>query len=270
MRENLEHALKWVLAHEGGYVNHPKDPGGATNMGVTQRTYNAYRARRGLPAQSVRGITSDEVAEIYKTQYWDAVRADDLPAGLDYAVFDYAVNSGPSRAMKDLQREVGAAPDGINGMRTMEGVNAADTFDLIERLCHRRMRFLRGLKHWPTFGKGWTRRVMGLQDGVQLDDIGVIDRAIKLATHTPPESIAVPAAAAPGKAQEVDRASAAQSSTIQAVGAQIAAIGGAGLAAFQQLDGTAQIVVVALMGAAALSAMWILRERLRHWAEGVR
>lgn len=270
MRENLEHALKWVLAHEGGYVNHPKDPGGATNMGVTQRTYNAYRARRGLPAQSVRGIASDEVAEIYKTQYWDAVRADDLPAGLDYAVFDYAVNSGPSRAMKDLQREVGAAPDGINGMRTMEGVNAADTFDLIERLCNRRMRFLRSLKHWPTFGKGWTRRVMGVQDGAQLDDIGVIDRAMKLATHAPPEAIVVPAAPAPGKGQEVVRTSVVQSTTVQAVAAQAASVGGAAVAAVQALDGTAQLIVLGFVGIAALSLLWILRERLRKWAEGER
>lgn len=148
-----------VLRHEGGYVNHPRDPGGATNKGVTQRTYNAYLERVGRPAQSVRNITSSEIARIYRAQYWNVVRGDQLPDGVDYTVYDFAVNSGPSRAAKHLQRAVGVPADGVIGEITLAAVARTDAQAIIERVNASRMAFLRGLRHWGTFGRGWTRRV---------------------------------------------------------------------------------------------------------------
>ena len=156
---NFPVCLKHVLKHEGGYVNHPRDPGGATNQGVIQRTYNSYRRRKRLPIRSVRKITKTEVGEIYKQQYWDKVRGDDLPSGVDNCVFDYAVNSGVGRASKELQRIVKSNVDGVVGLNTLVAVDGHSSARLINTMCDRRMSFLRNLRHWKTFGKGWTRRV---------------------------------------------------------------------------------------------------------------
>lgn len=181
MQENFGRIFAWCLVHEGGYVNHPKDPGGETNKGVTRRVYDAYRARRDLPLQSVKFITDAEVAEIYERQYWDRVRGDDLPSGVDYAVYDFAVNSGVSRSVKFVQRLVGVAEDGVMGEVTLAAVLKRDPAELVQALCVARMKFLKRLKHWSTFGRGWTRRVMGEVNGTQVDDIGVIDRGWALA-----------------------------------------------------------------------------------------
>lgn len=156
---NFDEALKRVLIHEGGYVNHPKDPGGATNKGVTQRVYDGYRDRLGLKRQSVRMISSNEVADIYKRQYWDAIRGNDLPAGVDYCTFDAAVNSGAAQAAKWLQRAVGATADGQIGEATLEAVRNAVPGKVIDASCDNRLAMLKGLKTWNTFGKGWSRRV---------------------------------------------------------------------------------------------------------------
>lgn len=203
--------LPWVLTHEGGFVNHPKDPGGATNRGVTQRVYDGYRQRMGQPQRSVKLITDTEVEMIYRLQYWNVVQGDRLPAGLDYAVFDYAAHSGPSKAAKDLQRELGVKVDGVIGQITLAAAQAAEKAgnlaDLITRYCARRMAFVRSLKTWPDFGRGWTRRVEGDQPGFQARDIGVIDRAIMLARSgatVPENAIPAPTAAAPGKAESKD------------------------------------------------------------------
>lgn len=263
MRENLETALKHVLVHEGGFVNHPKDPGGATNRGVTQRVYDAYRDRQGQSRRSVRAITADEVADIYKRQYWDAIRGDDLPSGLDYAVFDYAVNSGPMRAVKDLQRELGFAGkdvDGFNGSRTLAAVDASDVYDLIDRLCARRMRFLKGLKHWPTFGKGWTRRVTD-----------VAEIAMAMATNPKADTAAVALMEMPVKAEEIPRESVAQSHTVQATVVDVAAKAGAGIAALSAIDDRfIQAAILGLVGVMLVASLVIFRERLKAWAEGWR
>jgi lysozyme family protein len=116
---NFTKTTSWLLIHEGGYVDHPEDPGGATNRGVTQAVYDGYRIRKGKQVRSVRYIDDAEVYDIYRTQYWDKVWGDELPNGLDYAVFDFAVNSGPSRAIKFLQRVIGVPDDGIMGNVTM-------------------------------------------------------------------------------------------------------------------------------------------------------
>lgn len=161
MNNNFEKALALVLEHEGGYVNHPKDPGGATNRGVTQAVYDAYRKVRGRGSQSVKFITDEELRAIYKFQYWDKVQGDFLPSGLDYAVFDFAVNSGVSRAAKYLQAVIGVAQDGQIGARTLAAITSPAS--TINALLDRRMSFLRNLGTFLTFGKGWTRRVQGVR-----------------------------------------------------------------------------------------------------------
>ena len=159
MKSNFVKSLNLVLKHEGGYSNHPRDPGGATMRGVTQRVYDAYRRHRGDAQRPVRVIEEQELQDIYKIQYWDAVRADELPTGLDYAMFDYAVNSGPNRAIKDLQRVLKARVDGHIGQVLLDDVEEHNPVDLIEGLCSRRLAFLKRLRTWSTFGKGWSRRV---------------------------------------------------------------------------------------------------------------
>lgn len=157
-------ALARVLVHEGGYVNHPADPGGPTNKGVTQRIYDAYRKGKGQAPRSVKGITSLEAFDIYDRQYWDAVKADQLPAGVDYVVFDGAVNSGPGQSIKWLQRALGplykGSIDGVMGVGTLAAVSAVNNCDaLIDRICDQRLNFLRHLRTWNTFGRGWGARV---------------------------------------------------------------------------------------------------------------
>lgn len=157
-------SLARVLAHEGGYSNNPKDPGGATMKGVTQRVYDAYRKSKGLSMRSVKGIQTAELNEIYDRQYWDAVKGDQLPAGVDYVVFDGGVNSGPGRSIMWLQQALRPAYkgpiDGVMGVGTLAALQANTNNDaLIDRICDTRMSFLRHLGTFPTFGKGWTARV---------------------------------------------------------------------------------------------------------------
>lgn len=163
MQDNFEKCLSLVLVHEGGYADHPHDPGGATMKGVTQRVYDAYRRNHGLDPQPVRQITDREVQQIYKRQYWDRVCGDWLPAGLDYVAFDAAVNSGVSRGAKWLQQALGVRPDGIVGEKTLEAAKACDPEDAINRACDARLRFVRSLRTWKYFGKGWSRRIAGVR-----------------------------------------------------------------------------------------------------------
>lgn len=160
--ENFGRALTLVLKHEGGYVDHPADPGGATNRGITLATLSAWRGRKVTKAE-VRALTEAEAAVIYRANYWNVIKGDDLPAGLDYAVFDFAVNSGPARAAKHLQALVGTAADGLIGPKTLAVVRAKEPTDLIRRLTRSRLDFLSALPTWPTFGKGWRARVQGVE-----------------------------------------------------------------------------------------------------------
>jgi len=160
MKENFAEALEHVLKHEGGYVNHPSDPGGRTNLGVTQKVWEEWVGHE-VDEKTMRALTPADVAPMYKAKYWDKVKADELPSGVDYArgqLFDAAVNSGPGRAAKWLQACVGVEPDGGIGSKTLAAV-AAFEGDLVDDYSKRRLSFLMDLPHWPTFGKGWGRRV---------------------------------------------------------------------------------------------------------------
>jgi lysozyme family protein len=163
MKESFPAALAATLRYEGGYSNHPKDPGGATMRGVTQRVYDAWRRTRGLKPRSVKVITDAELAQLYRLQYWAAVRGDDLPAGIDAAVFDAAVNSGPVRAAKWLQAALGVSQDGHIGAVTIDAARHADRAATGLAVCAARLAWLKGLKTWPTFGKGWGRRIRELE-----------------------------------------------------------------------------------------------------------
>lgn len=157
---SFDAALARVLDHEGGYSNHPADPGGPTMKGIIQRVYDAYRTRSGQPLRPVRQIERDELVAIYRSQYWDAVRGDDLPAGLDYMVFDGAVNSGPAQAAKWLQRALAVPADGQVGAVTLAAAaRCADLGALVDDICARRLAMLKRLATWPVFGAGWGRRV---------------------------------------------------------------------------------------------------------------
>ncbi len=204
-QQNFQTVTDWLLVHEGGYVNHPKDPGGATNKGVIQRTYDGYRTRIGQPKQSVKLITTQEVWEIYKSQYWDPIAGDLLPSGLDYAVYDFAVNSGASRAVKFLQELLHVKVDGSLGNGTLAAIRGHNNIEqLIQDLCEKRWNWMKTLKTFKTFGKGWTRRVMGDVIGAQpANDHGVIDRGVKLFRGSITQADA-PRQAFVGKAEEED------------------------------------------------------------------
>ena len=174
---NFDKALALVLEHEGGYVNDPHDPGGETNRGVTKAVYDAYRKVRGRGPQSVKHISDAELKAIYRFQYWDKVQGDYLPSGLDYAVFDFAVNSGVSRASKYLQAVLGVAQDGVIGAKTLAAIH--NPIKTINALCDRRMGFLRRLPTFWRFGKGWTKRVEG-SNPKKVD--GVREVALDMAT----------------------------------------------------------------------------------------
>lgn len=167
MDRNFSRSLKEVLKHEGGYVNHPKDPGGHTNLGITLANFRRYVKPKGT-VEDLKKLTVAQAGVVYRRKYWDAVLGSELPDGVDYAVFDYAVNSGPSRAIKHLQEVVGANIDGRVGPQTLSKVRAKLPAEVIHLLCDRRLRFLRGLKTWPTFKNGWSTRIKGVRS-VALD-----------------------------------------------------------------------------------------------------
>lgn len=164
--QNYGRALSRVLVHEGGYANHPRDPGGATMKGVTQRVYDAYRQRRGEESRSVRLIDEAELQAIYRRQYWDVVKGDSLPAGVDYVVMDGAVHSGPLQSVKWLQRALGTVKvDGQIGEATLAAVEAYPDHDrLVALIIGRRLAFLQALKTWSDFGRGWTSRVVQVRE----------------------------------------------------------------------------------------------------------
>jgi len=159
MNSNFPPSLAAVLVHEGGRVDDPQDPGGRTAFGITQRVYDAWRGSHGLAVRDVWKIEQSETAAIYRHEYWDAIRGDDLPSGLDYCIFDFAVNSGVNRASRYLQRAAGVADDGKIGPMTLAAVKAEPAPELIAAVCNARLAFLQQLPTFVRFGRGWTARV---------------------------------------------------------------------------------------------------------------
>lgn len=151
-------AMPHVFSEEGGYVDLKADPGGATNLGITIATLSAWEGRKVSKAE-VKALTKAKATDIYRENYWNKISGDDLPAGVDYAVFDFAINSGPARAVKMLQKVVGVDQDGIIGAKTLAAVRSMSADRVINELCDARLTWLKGLGTFATFGKGWTSRV---------------------------------------------------------------------------------------------------------------
>lgn len=193
MRENLDVCIRMMFGSEGGYSNNPKDPGGPTKYGITWKTLRAYR---GLPAvkkpsqsdiDAVKALTLDTAEAIYRANYWTQAGGDMLPAGLDYMVFDFGVNSGPATAVKKLQSVLGAKVDASVGVETVNAANAypGGISALIDAYAKARLSFVQGLSGWKTFGNGWTARVKKVAQqakamavhGVIPTDVPVVDAA---------------------------------------------------------------------------------------------
>lgn len=159
---NWDNAFKLMLASEGGFVNHPSDPGGMTNLGVTKATWENW-VGRASDEKEMRGLTPEKVEPLYKKKFWDACRCDELPSGIDYLVFDFAVNAGPGRSIKTLQSAVGATPDGGIGPMTLAAVNSFSETELVEKFSQAKEDFYRSLNTFETFGKGWLNRVAAVK-----------------------------------------------------------------------------------------------------------
>ena len=158
MKENFEKSLDLILKSEGGYVHHALDPGGRTNLGVTQRVWEQYVGHK-VDEQTMRNLTKELVAPLYRKEYWDAIGGDKLPSGADYLAFDFAVNAGAFRCVKTIQRALNITADGIIGPVTLKAIQDTNAEDFIEKFSDVKKSFYLGLANYPTFGKGWLNRV---------------------------------------------------------------------------------------------------------------
>ena len=246
-----DEALRRLLIHEGGYSNHPSDPGGPTNFGITIHDYRKY-VKPDADAADVRAMRLDEAKAIYRTKYWNAQRCDALPAGVDYAVFDYGVNSGVGRSAKVLQRVLGLSDDGRVTDAVIAAANRCDAKGLIVGICDERLAFLKRLKTWPVFGAGWGRRV------AEVRSVALAMAGGSLASSNTKSS-------APGKgAVPVNKK--AQQGTAGGV-----ATAGAGAAQQAHQSGARPIVIVAVVLvtiALAVAGWWWWRRRQRLQQEG--
>jgi lysozyme family protein len=190
MDRNFPRALSLVLKSEGGWSDNPEDPGGATMKGVTLANFRRF-VKSDATKADLRKISEDQVATVYRRFYWDAVAGAELPGGVDFAVFDFAVNSGPARAAKYLQAIVGEKQDGKIGPATLKATKAILRATVINDLCDKRMAFLKSLKTWKTFGKGWTSRVSSVR-AEALKMAALPDKDPPVIQHVPVEVPVVP------------------------------------------------------------------------------
>ena len=166
MLSNFPASLALILKSEGGFVNHPHDPGGMTNLGVTRNVWKEW-VKHEVDEAEMRALTPELVAPLYKARYWDACKCSDLPLGVDYVVFDSAVNMGSSRAAKLLQTALEVKADGIIGRATIAAATAADPVELLESFSLGKEAFYQSLPTFSTFGKGWLNRVAHVQDAAE-------------------------------------------------------------------------------------------------------
>lgn len=246
--ETFERVKSTLFAHEGGYVDHPSDPGGATNWGITIGTLSNARGYR-VTKQDVKDLTKEEATLIYKARYWDSVKGDQLPSGVDYAVYDYSVNSGPGRAGKELQRVVGASVDGVIGTETLDRVRTCGktSREIIIEICDRRLAFMKRLKHWRTFGKGWSRRV---------SDVRL--KSLSYAANSPITDHATPDVPPTPKAKPEDKSATGAWKTPQGVATGVGAVSGLG----GMLSGTGPIqwaLAAVFVIAAVVGAIYVVK-----------
>jgi len=253
---NREPSISITLGHEGGYSNHPSDPGGPTKFGITIADYRRH-VMPNATAADVRAMRLDEAKAIYRAKYWAALRCDELPAGLDYAVFDYGVNSGVGRARKVLQRLLGIADDDRIGDAMLAAAHRHDVRDLIVRLCEERLAFLKRLKAWPVFGAGWRRRVAEVR-------AAALAMAESGQAAAPARPVRPAGTQSPGKGV-VPINSQAQRGTAGGIAA-------AGAAAAQQAHhaGASPVLIIAILAltaALAVAGWWAWRWRQRRLQE---
>lgn len=166
-KDNFDQCLQLVLGAEGGFGNHPRDPGGATNFGITLETLRSWRKSKSPSAETtiddVRNLTIAEATEIYRTNYWNLLRCGDLPGGIDLLVFDFGVNAGPGTSAAALQKVIGAEQDGSIGPLTLHAVGAIDRQRVIRDFSARRLELYRSFKNFDVFGAGWTNRTNSME-----------------------------------------------------------------------------------------------------------
>jgi lysozyme family protein len=250
MKNSYEDCLHWILAHEGGYTNHPADPGGPTNFGITIFDYRKY-VKPNATAADVRAMRVDEAKIIYRARYWDAQRCDELPAGVDYVVFDYGVNSGTGRSGKVLRRVLKLPDDSSNvSDAVIAAARAADARALVIAICDERLRFLRSLKTWPVFGLGWGRRVAEVKSAALAM---IADTAVP----------AVPRNSAAG------RAVAPASNVARPVSATAVVVAGAAVAQRARQSGMQLTLVVAILAVAFALAVcaWLYWRWRQRWQQ---
>ena len=241
-----DESLRHLLTHEGGYTNHPSDPGGPTNFGITIHDYRKY-VKPGATAADVRAMRLDEAKGIYRAKYWDAQRCDELPAGVDYAIFDYGVNSGVGRSGKVLRRLLKLADNtSMVNDAVIAAAHQADARMLAGAICDERLRFLMALKTWGVFGKGWGRRVADVKAA-----------ALTLAADAAPSRAR--AVMAPIKAARYGTAG-----VFAAAGAATAA------QAHQSGAQASSIIMIVFVSVALAAVAWLFWRRKEHKSCGTR
>ena len=163
MKSNWDRCFEMVIIHEGGYTDNPIDPGGSTNWGCTKAVWEQY-VGHSVTKDDIKSLTKEDVKPLYKKRYWDAIYGDALPSGLDYCIFDCAINSGVNRASKFIQEIVGVPADGAIGNNTISAIVQINPITLINEFSDKRQSFLESLKTFATFGKGWTKRVLEVRN----------------------------------------------------------------------------------------------------------
>jgi len=159
-----------VVAHEGGFTNDQRDKGnhlpdgreGCTMWGCTQANWEKYIGHT-VTQDDMKALKKEDVKPLYKKNYWDAVRGDDLPNGVDYAVFDFAINAGPAAARKMIQKALRVTSDGIFGPATIKAIQEANGLDLLKKFSNNKEEFYKSLDNFPTYGKGWLKRVADVE-----------------------------------------------------------------------------------------------------------
>ena len=235
---SYDEVLRRLLAHEGGYANHPSDSGGPTKFGVTLAVYRQY-VRKNATAADIRAMSIEQAKTISRARYWNALSCDQLPAGLDYAVFDYGVHSGVARAARVLRHVAGAGAGARIDAAAITQIAARDSKALINAVCDERLAFLRRLKTWPVFGVGWSRRMADVRQAA-------LAMAQKAAENAGP-------VAAPGKGV------APKDRTAQRTSAGVVIAGGAVAAERVHAFGapTGLVVAVLMLAAAVALAVWL-------------
>ncbi|MBC2884986.1 glycoside hydrolase family 108 protein [Ochrobactrum sp. CM-21-5] len=249
MRQNFQKVMPYIFNEEGGYTDNPADPGGATNMGITIATLSAWAGRQVSP-QDVKNLAQASATKIYRQEFWDKIDGNDLPSGLDYAVFDFAVNSGPGRAAKMLQGLVDTAEDGVIGAQTVAAAAARAPEDIINALCDARASWLRGLSTASIFGNGWLARVERVRS-----------RALALAAAAPIAQSAESIAVASPKARQADLALTSALQHPEALGTMGSVV--SGLAAIVTGSGPVQYALAIVMVALAAVGLWYFVRRVR-------